>query len=99
MKYEKEISRDGQSWKKVILFSALPIHPKTRYVLVIKNLILFGFRNLKNAKKQLRLLREELDKIGIVMELAGLRINLYIIKDISTPDYEKDAIDADFEEL
>lgn len=97
MKYEREISKDGRNWTKVILYSALPIHPKSKYVLVIKNLILFGFRDVSKAKKQLRILREELDNIGVVMELAGLKIRLYMIRNAKRPDYEENAIDAKFE--
>lgn len=100
MKYEKEISRDGQNWTRVTLYAVLPIRPKSKYVLAIRNRVLFGFRDLRAAKKQRRILRDELDKVGLVMELLGLKIRLFAIRDVKKPEpprHEEEAIDAEFE--
>lgn len=100
MEYEKEISRNGQNWTKVTLYTLLPIHPKSRYILSIRNRVLFCFRDLRAAKKQRRILRDELDKVGLVMELIGLKISLFAIRDVKKPEqprHEEEAIDAEFE--
>lgn len=101
MVYEKEISADGENWRRVTLYAVLPIHPKSRYILAIRNRILFGFRDIRAARKQRRILRDELDKVGLLMELLGLKIRLLAIRDVrpppQKPKHEEEAIDAEFE--
>lgn len=97
MKFDLEVSADGKQWRKATLFSALPIPKKSRYIISIKNLVLFSYRNLTSAKKAKRKIRNDLSKVGMVMELAGYRLRIFAIRDIPKPKYEDSAIDAEFE--
>ena len=97
MRYEKEVSKDGRKWVKVTLISIVPIGAKTRYVITVRNLVLLGFQHLSDAKKQRRKLRKQMNKFGVVMDLAGYAMQLYLIRDVKKPDWEKNAIDVQYE--
>jgi hypothetical protein len=97
MRLIREISKEGKTWEKTVLYSALPVAKNSRYVILIRNLIIWGFRDVRTAKKYYARLIEDLDKIGIVMELAGFQFHIYHIRELPKPGYERDAIDAEYE--
>ena len=77
MRYEKEISKDGRKWVPVTLISIVPIGPRTRYIITVRNLVILGFEYLSQAKKQRQKLKKQMHKFGVVMELAGYAMQLY----------------------
>lgn len=97
MEHKREISKDGRQWKEVTLISVLPLAKNTRYILCIRNLVIFGFRNLKEAKSYRRRLKNDLQKVGFVMKLAGYGLELFLVRDTRKPPHEMNAIDAEYE--
>ena len=60
MRYEKEISKDGRKWVPVTLISIVPIGPRTRYIITVRNLVILGFEYLSQAKKQRQKLKKQI---------------------------------------
>ena len=93
----KEISVDGKNWRKEELYSFHPLSDESKCIIAVKNVVIWGFKNKREALKYRNKAIKEMEKISIVMQLAGFPIKIYYIRDVEVPEYEQNAIDVEFE--